>query len=50
VDDELKGEVNIEVYDKRLKDVMDSEQIEASLYIFLVLKKLEDGVVSVDTT
>lgn len=50
IDDELHGEVNIEVYEKRLAGIMDSEKIESSLYLFLVLKKLEDGVVSVDTS
>ncbi len=42
VDDELKGEINLAEYEKRLQGLMDSKQIERSLFLFLVLKKMEE--------
>jgi len=45
IDDELKGEINIDVYEKRLKGLMDIAQIQRSLFLFLVLKKMEEQAI-----
>jgi len=44
VDKELKGDINLEMYEKRLQGLMDMNQIERSLFLFLVLLRMQDEV------
>lgn len=44
LDHELKGEINLEVYEKRLQGFMDGSQIERSLFLFLVLLRIQNEV------
>lgn len=45
VDEELKGEITLEVYENRLKGLMDLNQIQRSLFLFLVLKRMEEEAI-----